>query len=777
MKFFGKTLGLLLAGLALAGCGGGGGDGGGFTAPQSGSITLRATATTLPVNVWGYVPTQYGNPTQAEVTITWRNADGSLVTGKDIAVSISPTNVAALSCLVDGDTCRDGNTLFGSIPIKGINGQATIYVNATDTPGTANFTVSAVDPVTSQTVSASMTFTVTSGVGPLPASVTLAPSPAGIYLPSSGGLSNSSISTTVKDGSGQLVPDPTSGNNGVDNVLFEIVGNAGDARLSTSSVSGPASGTSVTSHTVRGVAIVSLQAGDQTPQGPVQVRATVDRADNNVSNGIQDAVSSTTSVIVSDGKLYSLQITSPVFAPNLPGITINCTTTPCVTPETSGNVEAGPDAIPTNPDATLSLVVTAKAQDRQGNPVLPGTPIRFGSVDSPVGAPGTATDNQFLLSGGDGNPQEGGTLFTAPAGHFTTAGGGAGPGDALLVFGKEVQGNEDLESAVTVQTVNSATSLVASPGFNLNNTTGTSVDAGPVLPYLIGRAQQGSVTAEAATDDKGVAHASLTYTVNSVGNAVALWAQGDGIDRVTGSSRRVTDAGVIAYPGVAPATIAAFPDPILGDTTATVTVCVADALGIPLRGQQIGFQFALAAGSGSVDGQAGSGTFAHLTGVDGCATGNVVTSGVPASTAGSNSGTLNLSAAGQQTQVGIVVQIATLQVSPNTVNVPKAGSTTSIKVTALTASGAPVPGTAITGTCTASGGDSATITLTPGSAITANDGVATFSAAAAGFVKEGDPPQTGTGQCVFTAPGNNSATVKFNGTSTCNDFSPPTCDD
>jgi hypothetical protein len=775
MKFLGKTLGLLLVSLALASCGGGGGDGGGFTAPQSGSISLKATATTLPVNVWGYKPTQYGNPTQAEVTITWRYADGTLVTGKDIAVSISPTNVAALSCLVDGDVCKDGNTLFGSIPIKGINGQATIYVNATDTPGTANFTVSAVDPNTSRTVSASMTFTVTSGVGPMPASVALSPGPAGIYLPSSGGISNSSISATVKDGSGQLVPDPAGGNSGADNIQFEIVGNAGDAKLSSSSVSGPVSGTSVTSHTVRGVAIVSLQAGDQTPQGPVQVRATVDRADNNVSNGIQDPISSTTSVIVSDGKLYSLQITSPVFAPNLPGITINCTTDPCVKPDTSGNVEAGPNAIPTNPDATLSLVVSAKAQDRQGNPVLPGTPIRFGSVDAPVGAPGSSTDNQFLLSGMDGNPQEGGTLFTAPTGHFTTGGGGAGPGDALVVFGKSVQGNEDLESAVTVKTINSATSMTIAPGFNLNDTTGTSVDSGSVLPYLIGRSQQGSITAQANTDDKGVVHASLTYTVNSVGNAVAIWAQGDGIDRVSSSARRVTDAGVIAYPGVAPATITAFPDPILGDTTTTVTVCVADALGIALRGQQVSFQFALAAGTGSVDGKAGAGTFAHLTGLDGCATGNVVTSGVPASASGANSGTLNLSAAGQQAKVGVVVEIAALQVSPNSVSVPKAGNTTSIKVTALTASGTPVPNTAITGTCTASGGNNAAITLTPSTAATNNSGSATFSAAATGFVKEGNPPEAGTGQCVFSAGGSNSATVSFSGTSNCNDFSPPNC--
>ncbi len=307
-----------------------------------------------------------------------------------------------------------------------------------------------------------MLFTVTSGVGPAPANVAVAPSPAGVYIPDSGGVQSSLVSATVTDGGGQLVPDPTSGNSGFDNVQFEIVNGAGGATLSANSVTGPVVGTTVTAHTTHGVATASFQSG--TVQGPIQIRATADAADNNVSNGIQDPVSGTTSVVVSDGKLYSLEITSPVVAPNLPGLTLNAV---------SGDVTSGSSAIPPDPDATLSLVVSALGTDRQGNPVLPNTPIRFGSVDEPVGAPGTALDNDFLISGGDGNPQEGGTLFTAPTGQFTTAGGGAGPGDALVVFGKAVQGNSDLVSAVTVASINSATSLNVSSPFNRNDTTGT----------------------------------------------------------------------------------------------------------------------------------------------------------------------------------------------------------------------------------------------------------------------------------------------------------------
>ena len=76
MKFFSKTLGLMLASLALASCGGGGGDGGTFV-PQSGTITLAPGTTTLPTNTGNYVPSDAG-PNQTEVTVTMRNADGTL---------------------------------------------------------------------------------------------------------------------------------------------------------------------------------------------------------------------------------------------------------------------------------------------------------------------------------------------------------------------------------------------------------------------------------------------------------------------------------------------------------------------------------------------------------------------------------------------------------------------------------------------------------------------------------------------------------------------------
>lgn len=743
MKIFGKTLGLLLASLALASCGGAGSNGGAFSPAPSSTITLSATSTTLPVNVSGYLPTQYGNPTQATVTMTWRNPDGSLVSGHDIHVSISPPNVAALSCFVD-TTCTNGDQLFGSIVVAGINGQATVFVNAGSTAGTANFTVSGVDPVTLRTVSASLTFTVTSGVGPAPATVTLVATPTSVYLPGSGGSNTSSITATVRDGAGQLIPDPVSGNSGVDNIQFQIIGNAGNATLS----SGSGTGTTVTSHTVHGVATVSFQAGDQTPQGPVQIRATVDRADNNVSNGIQDPVSFTTSIIVSDGKLFSLVITSPT------------TNAIQVNPVSSNVTSTGGTTIPPNPDGTYSLTVSAIGTDRQGNPVIAGTSIQFGVVDGPMaGFPGQGP-GAFLIRGNDGDPQEGGTLFTAPTGHFRTAGGGAGPGDTLLVFGKLVPGNRDLESARQIQTVNSDTSLNVTYPFNPNDDTGTSVNYGPVLPYVIGRAEEGNIGASGITDAHGVAHTTLNYPVSRLGKGAFIWAQGaSGVVAATGRPRLVADISGGGFPGVAPGQLVVNQTPLPGNTTVNVQVCLYDNLGAPIQGAAIGFGFTnLGLGTGSIDGTPNSGVFANPTGAGGCTSGVFTTSGL-AGSAGGTGGPVVTFTDGPSTPALIVPITASgnliLQASPSSLG----GSGGSVTLVLTDANGHPVPSAQISGTCTAGAGIGSTIAPTDANGRTTASITANLNAYGA----------TNTATCTFTTglAGGPTATVNLTGTDLC----------
>ena len=747
MKVFGKILGLLLASLALGSCGGGGSNGGAFSPPQSGSITLTATTTTLPLNTSGLLPHDHG-PNQAEVNITLRNADGSLMVGHDVQVSISPVEVAALSFLVSTDN-PNFDTLWGTFPIKGTNGQATAWVNAGTTAGTAVLTASAVDPTTTRTISQTLTFTITSGVGPAPASVTLVPNPAGVYLPSSGGSNTSVITATVLDGAGQFVPDPVSGNSGVDNVQFDIVGNAGDARLSSSSVAGAVSGTSVKSHTAHGVAVASFQAGEATPQGPVQIRVTADRADNNVDNGIQDPISFATSVIVSDGKLFSLVITSPT------------TNAIQVNPVSSNVTSTGGTTIPPNPDGTYSLTVSAIGTDRQGNPVIAGTPIQFGVVDGPmVGFPQQGSGT-FLIGGNDGDPQESGFGFTAPTGRFGTR--GAGPGDTLLVFGKLVPGNRDLESSRQIQTIQSDTSLTVIYPLNPNDDSGVSVNNGPVIPYVIGHAEEGNIGGAGVTDVHGVAHTTLNYPVSRIGKGAFIWAQGaSGVVAATGRPRLVTDISGGGFPGVAPGHLVVNQTPLPGNTTVNVQVCLYDNLGAPIQGSGIGFGFTnLGLGTGSIDGQPTSGTFANPTGTDGCTNGVFTTSGIAGSAGGGTGGPTVTFTAGPSTPALIVPITASgnliLQASPSSLG----GSGGSVTLVLTDANGHPVPSAQISGTCSAGAGIASTIAPTDANGRTTASITASLNAYGA--------TNTKTATCTFTTglAGGPTATVNLTGTDLC----------
>ena len=300
MKFPFKTLGLLLASATLASCGGGGGDGGAAT-PQSGSITLIATRTNLPLNPNNILPYP-GSPFMAEVSFTFRNSSGQIsALTQDATFTTSSPSTVSLSPPDDPSTTNVNElaTRVVSFPATTNNGSYVFFATSYDVAGSATVTASAVDPATGLTVTKTLVFTV-QGATPLPAALDIAPSPAGVYIPGSGGQTNSVISVQVRDGANQPVPDPGA----VDNVSYEIVGSAGGSILQATSAGGPVSGISVNTRTVNGIAAASFQAG--TVQGPIQIRATVDRSDNNVSNGISDPISATTTVVVSDGKLFSL---------------------------------------------------------------------------------------------------------------------------------------------------------------------------------------------------------------------------------------------------------------------------------------------------------------------------------------------------------------------------------------------------------------------------------------------------------------------------------------
>lgn len=767
MRAFNRCLGLLAASLMLASCGGGGGSGsdGAFQPTPSGTITITATASQLPLNRDDVGPF-FGSPFMSELDIVWRRANGDLVSGEEVAVSINPVTVASFSTLDDPSTQieldQNGNYLrgnefldtLGSGPVDVTGGHATIFVHSSSTAGVATITVTARDTAANTTISRTFAITVNNIVASLPATVLLDATPNHVYLQETGGSNATILSAVVRDGGGQFVPNPGSGNTAYNNIQFEVVGGANYGTISALGAGGSSTGPIVKARTVQGVASASFRAG--TIQGPVQIRGVVDRADNNVDNGISDPLVATESVVVSDGKLFSLAITSP---------TENAITTGSITGTTG-------------PNGTYSLVVSALATDRQGNPVPAGANIRFGAIDSPLFGFPVDGPGVMAIRGGDGDAQEAGTLFTSLSGCFTgfirptdprcsVSGPGErpGPGDTLLVFGDQVLGNRDLESARTVATINSSTSLNVTVPFNRNDDSGNIINSGPVLPYVIGRAQDGNIRDSGTfgggtlgiTNSNGVATAVLNYPVNRLGKQVYIYAQGDGVGVGT-ALKKVTDIGSYRFAGIAPAELTANPEEISGNSTSSITVCVIDALGAPIQGLTINFQFTglPPGGQGFIDNVANAGQVAGRTGANGCTVATARTQGIGNDpntqgtprilfTTGGLSDTVDITPGGR----------GSLTAAPSAFR----GSGGTILLTLRDSNGNPVPGVMIDTQCT---GD---VSISQPAGVTNAQGQTTAIIADTGGLN--GYGETGQGECTFTAASGEETSVTFEGIDLC----------
>ncbi|MEJ5208383.1 hypothetical protein [Denitratimonas sp. CY0512] len=724
-------------------------------------LQIAATRTQLPVNVWGVSPFM-GSPYMSEVTVTVRDGNGELVNREDgIQVSINPVdNTGGFSTLDDPETECDMETLdgceflirMGQAPVDVVAGKATIFVHSLQSTGTTTLTITTQDEVTNQTVTASQDFQIVTTTPPLPTQLALDLASGPIYVQGSGGNSNGLLDIHVRDALGQPVPEPEAGGTAYNNYRLEIVGLQtggvpGMARLSGVNAAGIAvsSHSSIDLRTTAGVGAANFIAGTET--GSYVIRLTADRADNNVDNGISDPVTVERSVVVSDGRLFDLEITQPT----VNALTIN---------PAGGDIEvvdlgAGEVTIPVSPDGTYSVTVAVIATDRQGNPVLPGTRINFGLIDEPQ-ASGVG---DYYIAGGDGNPQEGGTAFTAVDGRFATAGGGVGAGDTLVVFGEDIIGNRDLESARAVTQVHSNTSLSVDYRFNHNDTTGQSVDYGGILPYIIGRAADGNIIASATTNELGVAVTKMNYPIEKLGKLAVIWAQADG-PVVAGQPKKVADVEFAYFAGVAPATLVVSPNVIPANTTRDVTVCLYDALGAPMGGIPVSFAFQGLSGSGSVDGVANAGSVDEPTAFgSGCTVARVSTQGV------SDEGEplLVFGAAGATGTVEFTFAAKALMANPTAMT---GGGT--VTLTLVDSAGAPLPGFQIVGTCQGEGG--ATISLQSGPGVTNNSGQTTAVISAPGLnITNPDTSVPGNaGSCVFeTVDGEASAEVTLQGINLC----------
>lgn len=577
-------------------------------------LLLLADRQIIPLNTIGQPPSCRNFPFQAEVTVEWRNIRGELVSAPEDEEAMraswtSADNVGALSTPDDPETDENECEMyFASTRVVMNAGRGTVLVRSLGNAGTGILTVGVRDETTGEDLSAEMQFTFATGAPALPATVTVVPVGPASYVNTA-----REVRVFVDDGAGSPVPNPQSGGQAWNNVRLQIVNPQPGERLRTTNAAGnTVEGTSVDTRTLNGIAGAVFIAGER--QGSITLRAIADRTDNNVDNGIADAVTGEAVVVVSDGQLFSVTLTTPI----MESLFVN----------RQHLAIPGDDDELAPPDGTYSLTVSAIATDRLGNPVLP-TDLQFGLLDAPlIGFPGQGSGT-FAISGGNGDPQEGGTLFTAPGAAFTTAGGGVGPGDTLVLFGKDVVGNADHEGSRVVASVNSASSLTVERRFNLNDTTGQSVNSGPVIPYVVGRATVGNIGTSARTNEIGVATVRMNYPVTQLGRRAIVWVQGNG-PQVAGQPKTVGDVENYAYFGLAPAVLSAFPSSITANQSTQVLVCLQDARNEPIQGASIGFAFEnLESGTGSAAGQSGSGVVGP-TEADGCVSVNVTTSGIQA---------------------------------------------------------------------------------------------------------------------------------------------------
>ena len=719
-------------------------------------LTIEAVRQTLPANVFNLTPEQaFRTVYNTEVEISFRDLAGNFVQpgGADgqVEVSINPLAVASFSTLDDPET-NNVNEIFvtlGAAPVDVAAGKAKIFIWARD-PGVATITVTAFDQFTNQNISAQYDITVVSGgdVG-LPSSIDIQGSGAN-YVNGSGGDQSQVIQAFVES-----VDVPVTDPNGFNNVMIEFTT---DAQNSGENISGidangnAVSGQSIKLGTNNGVASFQLLSGNN--PNTVIMTATTDRADNNVDNGLQDPITAQNNFVISDGVLFGLDITSP----NLNSLFINNVDETVVTEDGIGNL-----------DGSYSMTISAIATDKGGNPALPQT-IQFGLIDSPIDGYPNEGPGTFAISGFDGDPEEGGDLFTSASAEFLIDAGGVQPSDTLLVFGEELQGNEDLESSVTVQSVLSNTSLRISESFNRNDLTGSINNDLGIFPYIIGRAVDGNINATAVVDENGVASTEINYPVSKLGKIAGVYAKGQGAT-INGNTRSVTDVELLLYAGAAnvPGTdlapfITVSPSVIPANNTTAVTVCVLDAASNPIGGASVQWAYLGGSGTGSIDGVAGSGVMANTTGPDGCATGLAEASGIIEVTDGTgyifNVGSISCLS---DTSDSVCIQIA----DPGAIYLsatPAIHNSSGLKVIDLFlfgGNGQGIPDVPLFASCESDGG-SLTVQAEPGTTDENGMTIANIFAALNGF------NESFSGTCTFTTgTGTPEAVVQFNGYDLC----------
>lgn len=322
MHNFLKASILAMAGF-LAACGGGGGSSG--TTGESYSITLRAAKNQLPLNI-GNQPAVIGafGAYTTTLYVDARRGASPIPGGEDIfgCNMAGGLDSGALYYLDGKEEHQDANKnplAYRSVTLGANSGGASFHFHAGNQIGTARVTCSVTDPRDGQVRTASVDIAVGGGSGGKPASVRSTAQAPG-FLGSRdnvGNLRNNvGIQAFLMDDANQPVPNPSASNL---QVSIRPFGAYAGAKL----ISGNQSGSVLQVGTLGGVGSFSLSSGPAS--GIILLEFVVDRFDNNITNGIQDAVSSLVAISVLDGVATTpLTFTAPALTvPNtLPFATV-----------------------------------------------------------------------------------------------------------------------------------------------------------------------------------------------------------------------------------------------------------------------------------------------------------------------------------------------------------------------------------------------------------------------------------------------------------------------
>lgn len=310
MKKFWKSL-LLASAAALAACGGGGGSGGESALQYK--ITLSAAKSQLPINI-SNLPASTGAfaPYTTTVYVDARVGSNPIPGGEDIfACNITQGLDSGALYYIDGDEEHEddnGNpAAFRSIVLGANSGGASFHFHSSNQAGTARIVCSVTDPRDRRVYSASVDIAVGAATGKVSSVIGRAEAPfalltrdntytppinAPVNLPNPAYRNNIGIQAFVMDDANQPIPAPSAPN------LQVSIRPLGQAAVGARLLQGNQSGSVLQVRTIGGIGLFSLSSGPNS--GAIVLEYVADRFDNDVTNGIQDPVTSLHAVPVND---------------------------------------------------------------------------------------------------------------------------------------------------------------------------------------------------------------------------------------------------------------------------------------------------------------------------------------------------------------------------------------------------------------------------------------------------------------------------------------------